>query len=199
MAKTPLPEMRDGPGTHNPYLTRYVSLPDFLNPDECLQLIASKGAFHQAKVVAQQSGDVQLSLNERKTDTKSIEAHPETDWIYQRLRETLVRLNRQTFRFQLKRFSAPEILRYEPGGFYAPHADLGTGETSSRKLSAVALLSPPESYTGGELVFYPRFDPCPRKQGTLFLFPTYLMHEVKPVSQGQRYTLVTWVHGPCLH
>ncbi len=199
MVKIPLPEISENPAAHNRYLTRYVSLPGFLNPSECQRLIDSKGAFHQAKVVAQQSGDVQLSLNERKTDTKSIEDNPETHWIYQRLRETLVRLNRQTFRFQLKRFSAPEILRYEASGFYAPHSDLGQGETASRKLSAVTLLSPPESYTGGELVFYPRFTPCPREQGTLFLFPSYMMHEVKPVSMGQRYTLVTWVHGPCLH
>ncbi|MGE3727369.1 MAG: 2OG-Fe(II) oxygenase [Candidatus Sericytochromatia bacterium] len=194
----PLPEISEKPDPHSRYLVRYVSLPGFLSPAECQRLISSEGAFHQAKVVALQSGDVQLSLNERKTDTKSIEDNPETHWIYQRLRETLVQLNRQTFRFELKRFSAPEILRYEPSGFYAPHSDLGQGETSSRKLSAVALLSPPESYSGGELVFYPRFAPCSREQGTLFLFPAYLMHEVKPVSSGQRYTLVTWVHGPCL-
>lgn len=184
--------------TENRYLSRYVSLPGFLNPAECQKLIEAKGTFAQAKVVGLALGDTQLSLRERKTDTKSLFDNPETHWIYQRLRQALVELNRQTFRFELKRFSAIEILRYEPSGFYAPHADLGKGETASRKLSVVTFLSPPENYGGGELVFYPRFAPCPREQGTLLLFPSYLMHEVKPVSHGQRYTLVSWVHGPCL-
>lgn len=198
MAASPLPEALSEPEErHNTYLTRYVSLPGFLNPEECQRLIDHQGAFSQARVVAQQSGEVQLSLKERKTETKSLEAQAETEWIYQRLRQALVQLNRQSFRFELKRFSAPEVLRYEPGGFYSPHTDLGQGETSSRKLSAVTLLSPPESYSGGELLFYPRFEPCPRAQGTLFLFPAYLLHEVRPVSTGHRYTLVTWVHGPC--
>jgi hypothetical protein len=124
-----------------------------------------RGPCHQAKVVAQQSGDVQLSLNERKTDTKSIEDNPETHWIYQRLRETLVRLNRQTFRFQLKRFSAPEILRYEASGFYAPPLGFGPrGNGFTQIECGHTLVSPRELYRRG-IGFLSAFYPLPTGAG----------------------------------
>jgi PKHD-type hydroxylase len=192
-ACNPLPETCSA----NAYLGRYVALPDFLSPAECQWLIDSEGDFNQAKVVNPRIGDNQLSLKERQTDTKSILDKPETQWIYQRLRQNLNKLNQDCFRFELTRFSLPEVLKYEVGGFYSPHTDLGVGEISTRKLSVVAMLSDPSTYTGGELVFYPRFTPCPRTQGSLFLFPSYLLHEVRAITQGVRYTLVTWVHGPC--
>ena len=34
-----------------------------------------------------------------------------------------------------------------------------------------------------------------KKQGTLIMFPSYVLHEVKPVTKGERNSLVTWVTG----
>ena len=34
-----------------------------------------------------------------------------------------------------------------------------------------------------------------KEQGTLILFPSYTLHEVKPVTKGERNSLVTWVTG----
>ena len=34
-----------------------------------------------------------------------------------------------------------------------------------------------------------------QKQGTLVLFPSYTLHEVKPVTKGVRYSLVGWYEG----
>ena len=33
------------------------------------------------------------------------------------------------------------------------------------------------------------------KQGDLILFPSYTLHEVKPVTKGERNSLVAWVTG----
>ncbi len=34
-----------------------------------------------------------------------------------------------------------------------------------------------------------------KKQGTLIVFPSYTLHEVTPVTKGERNSLVTWVTG----
>ena len=34
-----------------------------------------------------------------------------------------------------------------------------------------------------------------KEQGTLILFPSYVLHEVKPVTKGERNSLVSWVTG----
>jgi len=34
-----------------------------------------------------------------------------------------------------------------------------------------------------------------KEQGTLILFPSYTLHEVKPVTKGERNSLVSWVTG----
>ena len=35
-----------------------------------------------------------------------------------------------------------------------------------------------------------------KKQGTLIMFPSYMLHEVKPVTKGERITLTYWMVGP---
>ena len=32
--------------------------------------------------------------------------------------------------------------------------------------------------------------------GTLIVFPSFVWHEVSPVSRGTRTSLVSWYHGP---
>jgi PKHD-type hydroxylase len=34
-----------------------------------------------------------------------------------------------------------------------------------------------------------------KTQGTLIIFPSYVLHEVMPVTKGERNSLVTWVTG----
>ncbi len=34
-----------------------------------------------------------------------------------------------------------------------------------------------------------------QKVGTMIIFPSYLMHCVREVTEGTRYVVVGWVHG----
>ena len=34
-----------------------------------------------------------------------------------------------------------------------------------------------------------------KQQGDLVLFPSYMLHKVKPVTKGERNSLVGWVTG----
>ncbi len=85
---------------------------------------------------------------------------------------------------------------YEKGSRYQPHMDGAPGQT--RKLTAVALLSDPADYTGGELRLTEptKAQWIPRTRGTIVVFPPWLVHEVKPVTSGFRQTINMGFWGP---
>ena len=106
--------------------------------------------------------------------------------------------------------ASPSFLRYAPGDFLLPHRDgggeHGDAEFLLRNLSVVLFLNGPDDippFAGGELVLLPFEDFGPgsglviaAKAGRLVAFPPTMVHEVKPVTNGERYTVVTWFHGP---
>ena len=60
-------------------------------------------------------------------------------------------------------------------------------------------LTDPKKYTGGDLRLYTDSSKegttMEKTQGTLILFPSFTMHEVMPITKGERNSLVTWVTG----
>ena len=86
-----------------------------------------------------------------------------------------------------------------PGGKYGKHVDRGY-DTPVRKLSVSIQLTDPKKYKGGELKLYNQEDEnssvMNKNQGSLIVFPSYVLHEVMPVTKGERNSLVTWVTGP---
>ena len=73
---------------------------------------------------------------------------------------------------------------------------------SHRKLSMTIQLSDPDDYEGGDFVFnVNQIGQSPdreqlRKKGTVLVFPSFIMHGVKPVTKGTRKSLVSWIEGP---
>ena len=73
-----------------------------------------------------------------------------------------------------------------------------------RKLSMTINLNKPGEYEGGNLKFDfgphasgKRFHECTeiRPQGSIIVFPSYVYHQVTPVTSGTRYSLVLWSLG----
>ena len=73
-----------------------------------------------------------------------------------------------------------------------------------RKLSITINLNKPEDYDGGNLKFDfgphaggKRFHECIeiRPQGSIIVFPSYIYHQVTPVTRGTRYSMVLWSLG----
>jgi len=122
----------------------------------------------------------------------------ENEWIFRRLTDYVTVVNDKFFRFNLFGFiEGLQFTRYDaPSGFYGMHIDKAYGRTI-RKLSLTIQLSDPNEYEGGELALQTAVDPVimEKKQGKLIAFPSYVMHEVKPVTKGTRYSLVAWVTG----
>ena len=123
-----------------------------------------------------------------------------TRWIFDRLSSAALNLNNQFFKFDLYGMvEGIQFTKYEsPSGHYGAHIDKVINDIP-RKLSLTVQLSDLEEYEGGGLnLFYgSNFDPTvlPKEQGKLVAFPSYVLHQVAPVTKGTRYSLVCWVTG----
>ena len=62
----------------------------------------------------------------------------------------------------------------------------------------VLQLTDTANYEGGNLQIRVGGDPqTVRKQrGLIAVFPSYVLHQVTPVTQGNRQSLVAWISGP---
>ena len=122
------------------------------------------------------------------------------DWVYRRVVDITLNLNERFFKFDLFGINEGfQFTNYEaPSGKYGKHVDR-SNNIAVRKLSISIQLSNPNEYEGGELKLYEGNDEeaitMDKTQGTLILFPSYVLHEVMPVTKGERNSLVTWVTG----
>jgi PKHD-type hydroxylase len=120
------------------------------------------------------------------------------DWVFRRITDITLNLNERFFKFDL--FGINEGLQFTnyeaPSGKYGKHVDRGMN-MAVRKLSISIQLTNPEEYEGGELYLYDddKGNLMNKEQGTLIIFPSYVLHEVMPVTKGERNSLVTWVTG----
>jgi PKHD-type hydroxylase len=120
------------------------------------------------------------------------------DWVFRRVTDITLNLNEKFFNFDLFGLNEGfQFTNYEaPSGKYGKHIDRGMNMVV-RKLSISIQLTNPEEYEGGELYLYndDKGTLMNKTQGTLILFPSYVLHEVMPVTKGERNSLVTWVTG----
>lgn len=90
-----------------------------------------------------------------------------------------------------------QLTRYDAGvaGKYAAHMDVSEHDFDRRRVSVTVLLTDPADYAGGELSFphLPRMAEQPLRRGDAAVFRSWLAHEVKPVYEGQRWSLVAWL------
>jgi len=120
------------------------------------------------------------------------------DWVFRKVTDITLNLNERFFKFDI--FGLNEGFQFTnyiaPSGRYGKHVDRDIN-MPVRKLSISIQLTDPEEYEGGD--FYLSNDDketlMDKTQGTLIMFPSYVLHEVMPVTKGTRNSLVTWVTG----
>ncbi len=122
----------------------------------------------------------------------------------------------QHFHRSLAQLQTPQFLSYQVGDFYHPHTDRCDDShvpefLRLRQVSVVVFLNDtlrtdtaepqPDRYSGGALTFYGLItDPAWKnygfelvgEAGLLIAFPSEVMHEVRPVTGGDRYTIASW-------
>jgi PKHD-type hydroxylase len=171
-------------------------------PEECQQIIAlgnSKIAEEASFIKNTSEGQEQLKAdNIRDSDIVWLYAADNMSWAFSRLTDIITSINSQYFNFDLFGFvEGFQFTRYDaPAGNYGKHIDK-VFQGPIRKLSITIQLSDPDDYEGGDLLLHYGFDPitAPREQAKLVAFPSYMLHEVTPVTKGTRYSLVAWITG----
>lgn len=100
-----------------------------------------------------------------------------------------------------KRIAPPLLSRYEPGMKYGAHADAALISTAAMSLrsdiSCTVFVSEPSSYEGGELVAHLGTRPVVFKglPGDAIVYPSTLLHEVRPVRSGTRLVSITFIES----
>ena len=136
-------------------------------------------------------------------------------WIYKEIQPFIHQANRlANWNFDWDFSESCQFTKYGPGQHYGAHCDSWESAYANadnkdtfgkiRKLSVTCSLSDPSEYEGGELEFQFRNqdDPTPKKKcveilprGSICVFPSFVWHEVRPVTKGVRYSLVIWSLG----
>jgi PKHD-type hydroxylase len=174
-------------------VTLYV-LPSFLSPTECEAALALFPPTAPAVVNASTSS-VSLDRAVRRSRVSFLtDTSPESKALVARLTSVLLQVNERHFGFELDGAEPPQLAEYREGDGYRWHLDLGPGSASRRKLSASVQLSKPSNYSGGALEIFGS-GAVDHEQGTLAVFPSYLLHRVAPVERGVRKSLVVWATG----
>ena len=117
------------------------------------------------------------------------------------------------FHVRLTGGDGPQFLRYQSEAFYHPHRDASPDsppDIASRRVSIVIFLNrssehpAPDCYGGGALRFHgllggPHWENCAfsldAEPGLLVAFRSDVLHEVLPVTFGERMTAVAWFTG----
>ena len=135
----------------------------------------------------------------RSSDISHIEYNDQTRFIYEKFGHATNSANK-IWDFDISgMLENIQYTRYkgDEAGKYAAHIDLGK-KVSHRKISIILQLSDPSEYEGGDFLIWVGKDPIvlPKEKGTVICFPSYILHEVKPITKGVRESLVCWVSGP---
>ena len=160
--------------------------------EECKKIIQIAKKKGMIKGTTRSKSDV------RESKISWLYSSDEMEWAFRRVTDMVLDLNKRFFNFDV--FGLNEGFQFTnykaPSNKYGKHVDRAS-DFIVRKLSISIQLTDPKEYQGGELYLYEddKGMLMDKKQGTLIMFPSYILHEVKPVTKGERNSLVTWVTG----
>ncbi|MDE2264129.1 MAG: Fe2+-dependent dioxygenase [Gammaproteobacteria bacterium] len=100
-----------------------------------------------------------------------------------------------------QRIAVPQILKYSQGMSYGAHIDAAFLPVGSQPLrsdiSCTLFISEPADYSGGELTIYLGSEVVliKGKPGMAVLYPSTTLHQVAPVSSGERVVMITFIES----
>ena len=164
---------------------------------DMIEKLVSDTDLHDGEV----SNDNPVNTDIRDSKIKFIESNLDSNrWIFERFTGLINNANERFFQFELNRLESLQYTVYNEGQFYRDHMDLvyKNPNNAVRKLSFTMQLSDPGEYDGGELLIKHGVTPdvARKDRGAITFFPSYIIHEVTPVTRGTRKSIVGWVTGP---
>jgi PKHD-type hydroxylase len=168
---------------------QYFTIPNFITDSECTSILSKCKEELTLKNATVREGQLDFKL--RKSSVAFID---DLGFLNKRLQNILidsVKVNG----FSVSGLQQFQFTEYNIGEHYNWHRDSSINNPmfSDRFYSTVIQLS--DEYTEGELQL--NIDDTEitldRGLGTLYMFPSYTLHRVKPITSGVRYSLVNWI------
>lgn len=184
---------------------------DFFDARTCEEIIAEMRSARGGPATVYSEGATSPVNEKLRKTTRRMLSQPTSEFVRQRLLEQKGTVERH-FRIRLSDCEEPQFLFYKEGDFFVPHQD-GNSEQLEfdhlrvRRISVVVFLSRqssepgPDTYCGGSLVFLEPGSGANREglgyhltgeTGLLVAFRSETTHEVRPVTHGERYSIVCW-------
>ena len=173
---------------------RYRVFQDVLTPEACdmlIKLYTSDKTEKQPPVIGTGEGAIDKTV--RNVERVMLPTYKD---IGGRLAAVGLSANHAAWQFDVTHANQAEFLIYPAGGRYQAHVDtfLKHGE-DCRKLTVLAFLN--DDFKGGKFFIqdgqnkhYP-----PQTKGTVLVFPSFIMHGVEDIEEGQRCSVVCWMVG----
>ena len=178
-----------------------------LTPEQCNELVRiGKSEANFDGVIIGDDAQGQRDREYRKSKISWIPFDKAKD-TYKVIGNWLERINGNFFDFDSLHLSEwGQYTEYPEGGFYDWHMDMYLKMSDMppvRKVSMTLLLNDPKEFEGGELEIFngKLFNSTNKetgfklKQGQAIFFASFLLHRVKPITKGNRKSLVMWFNG----
>ena len=194
----------------------YWCFKSVLTPRFCDEVI--KYASLQKEMMARTGDYADRKLNKDELKDLKTKRHSDVvwlndNWIYKEIKPYIRKANINAgWNFEWDQSEHFQFTKYKLNQFYDWHCDSWDKTYPNgkiRKLSVTCQLSDQTEYKGGELEFdFRNYDPYMRDEvehvkqakdiltkGSIIVFPSFVWHRVKPVTEGTRYSLVLWNLG----
>lgn len=175
----------------------------------CNRLVAR---FDESNYEAGRVGAGSAGILDKEVRNADRQWAPKSDLVECILTRFIMQANQEAlWNFDITEPEPVQIGRYRENQFYGQHIDcyikgpdiITTSPDSAvivpllsqRKISASLLLNDESEYEGGDLVILSETVKA-KKQGTIIVFPSFMSHQVTPVTRGVRYSAVCWMAGP---
>lgn len=184
---------------------------DFLDQAACKMLVAEmRAGDHEEAQVYDKHWNEQVNEKHRRTRRAKVSSDV-SDLVKAKLLER-VPVFESRFGVKVSECQGPSFLIYRPGDFFEPHQDSthqadAPAAVKQRLVSVIVFLNDErgvengEGFTGGSLALYgllkdPRCQyigiPIKAKTGLMVAFRSDVFHQVTPVIDGERLSIVSW-------
>jgi predicted 2-oxoglutarate/Fe(II)-dependent dioxygenase YbiX len=173
---------------------RYRVFQDVLTPEACdslIRLYTSDKTVKEPPIIGDGEGTIDKSI--RNVERVMLPTYKD---IGGRLAAVGLAANHHAWKFDITYANQAEFLIYPAGGRYTAHVDTFLGQSDDcRKLTVLAFLN--DDFKGGRFFIqdgHERHYP-PQTKGTILVFPSFIMHGVEDIEEGQRCSVVCWMVG----
>ena len=168
---------------------------------ECARIMDYSKKLYPIKSTVGDGDNNKYDPSIRAVDTYNIEYNEESAWIFKKIAAAVGKANAEYYRYDLYGIThALQLLHYKAteNGHYDWHIDCGNGASATRKISVSVPLTRRDAYVGGKLIINNNGSEVTAvdEQGSISMFPSYLLHQVTPVTAGERWVIVIWINGP---